>query len=84
MFHLTCDKTTTQKSMKALGCNINTLIPILRKKEFEIVSYVMGCHDCKKIWEPVMKEKLETRMEPDNIMTSLQWQRLKVRQCWGT
>ena len=69
MFHLTCDKTKTRlKSMGALGCNINFLIPILREKEFEIVSYVMGCHDYKNIWKLPMKEKLETRMEPDNIM----------------
>ena len=54
--------------MAALGCNINFLIPILREKEFEIVSYVMGCHDYKNIWKLPMKEKLETRMEPDNIM----------------
>ena len=28
----------------------------------------MGYHDNKNIWKPTMKEKLETRMKPDNIM----------------
>ena len=54
--------------MKAFGCKLNTLIPILREKEFEIASYVMGYHDYKNIWKPTMEEKSETRMGPDNIV----------------
>ena len=54
--------------MEASGCNIDTLIPIIGEKEFEIATYVTGYHDYKNIWKPAMKEKLETRMEPDNIM----------------
>ena len=28
----------------------------------------MGCYDYKNIWKPMIKGKLETRMEQDNIM----------------
>ena len=42
--------------MKAFDCKLNTLIPILREKEFEIASYVMGYHDCKNIWKQTMEE----------------------------
>ena len=54
--------------MEALCFNIDTLIQILREKEFEIASYViMGYHNYN-IWKSTMKEQLEARMEPDNIM----------------
>ena len=68
-FFLTCQKTKArQKSMEALCFNIDTLIQILREKEFEIASYViMGYHNYN-IWKSTMKEQLEARMEPDNIM----------------
>ena len=54
--------------MGNLGCNIITLISILRDKEFEIASYVMSHHNYKNIQKTTMKEKLEARMESDNIM----------------
>ena len=55
--------------MEALCFNIDTSIQILREKEFEIASYgIMGYHDYKNIWKSTMKEQLEARMEPDNIM----------------
>ena len=66
-FHLICDKTKTrQKSMEALDCNINTLIPTLSEKKFA-KAYVMGYHDYNTL-KPTMKEKMETRMEPHNLM----------------
>ena len=55
--------------MEALCFNIDTSIQILREKEFEIASYViMGYNDYKNIWKSTMKEKLEARIESDNIM----------------
>ena len=55
--------------MEALCFNIDTSIQILREKEFEIASYViMDYNDYKNIWKSTMKEKLEARMESDNIM----------------
>ena len=57
--------------MEALGCNIYTLIPILSEKEFEMASYALGCYNYKNIWKLTMKEKLETRMEPDSMMDKL-------------
>ena len=45
---LTGDNQKQDKKHGSFSCNINTLIPILRKKKFEI-TYVMGYHDYKNI-----------------------------------
>ena len=47
--------------------NLNdVMISIIRKKDFEMESFVTGFHEYKNAWEPVKNEKLETRMEPEN------------------
>ena len=44
----------------------DTVFPIIRKKELEVESFVMGCHEYKNVWAPVENEKLDIRMEPGN------------------
>ena len=46
---LTGDKSKTRQKHGSFSCNINTLIPILMKKKFEMTSYVMGYIDYKNI-----------------------------------
>ena len=35
-------------------------------ESYIIDSFVMGYHDYKDIWSPIMNEELKTRIEPDN------------------
>ena len=44
----------------------DTAIPIIREKEVELISFVMGFHEYKNIWTPAENETLNTRMEPEN------------------
>ena len=41
-------------------------IPIIREKELQIKSFVMGFHEYRNIWTPHKNEVLLTRMEPTN------------------
>ena len=44
----------------------DTVFPIIREKELEVESFVMGFHEYKNVWAPVENEKLDIRMEPGN------------------
>ena len=44
----------------------DSVIPIIREKDFEMESFVMGFHNYKNASIPVKNEKLETCMEPEN------------------
>lgn len=46
--------------------NQDALIPIIREKELEIKSFVMGFHEYRTVWTPCENEVLLTRMEPTN------------------
>ena len=35
---------------------------------FEVESYIKGYHAYKDIWVPEINEKLQARMEPENLM----------------
>ena len=48
--------------------NEDHLIPVIVKASTEIDTYVKGYHVYKNIWKPNVNEKLETKMEPDNVM----------------
>ena len=44
----------------------DSVVPIMRETDFEMELFVMGFQECKNAWTPVNKEKIETRMEPEN------------------
>ena len=54
--------------MENLSKQIVVLIPIIKKRELNFKSLVMGFHECRKIWEPKSNEILEVKMEPTNKM----------------
>ena len=45
---------------------IDVLIPIIKERELNFKSFIMGFHECRKIWEPKSNEILEVKMEPTN------------------
>ena len=52
--------------METLGSDIEVPIPIVREKEYQIKSFVMGFHEYKRNWQPKVKELLHTKNEPTN------------------
>ena len=54
--------------MENLANNIDLLIPIIKEKEYQIGSFVMGYHVYRNIWSPKEKDSLHTEMEPNNVM----------------
>ena len=54
--------------MENLASNIDLLIPIIKEKEYQIGSFVMGYHVYRNIWSPKEKDSLHTEMEPTNVM----------------
>ena len=48
--------------------NEDDLIPLVVKASTEIDTCVKGYHIYKNIWKSTVNEKLETEMEPDNVM----------------
>ena len=54
--------------MENLSKQIVVLIPIIKKRELNFKSLVMGFHECRKIWEPKSNEIIEVKMEPTNKM----------------
>ena len=47
---------------------IDVPIPIIKERELNFKSFIMGFHECRKIWEPKSNEILEVKMEPTNKM----------------
>ena len=54
--------------MENLAKNIDLLIPIIKEKEYQIESFVMGYHMYRNIWSPKEKDILNTQIEPSNVM----------------
>ena len=54
--------------MENLSKQIDVLIPIMKERELNFKSFVMGFHEYKKIWEPKSNEILEVNVEPTNKM----------------
>ena len=54
--------------MENLAKNIDLLIPIIKEKEYQIESFVMGYHVYRNIWLPKEKDILNTEIEPSNVM----------------
>ena len=54
--------------MENLSQKIDILIPIIKKRELNFQSFIMGFHEYRKIWEPVSNEILEVKLEPTNKM----------------
>ena len=54
--------------MENLSKQIDVLIPIVKERELNFKSFVMGFHEYRKIWEPKSNEILEVKMEPTNKM----------------
>ena len=54
--------------MENLAKNIDLLIPIIKEKEYQIESFVMGYHVYRNIWSPKEKDILNTEIEPSNVM----------------
>ena len=42
----------------------DTLIPIIREKELDVKSFMMGFHEYRTIWTPQENEVLHARVEP--------------------
>ena len=40
----------------------------VRLSSFEVESYIKGYHAYKDIWVPEINEKLQARMEPENLV----------------
>ena len=59
---------TAEREMKNLAKNIDLLIPIIKEKEYQIESFVMGYHVCRNIWSPKEKDILNTEIEASNVM----------------
>ena len=41
-------------------------LPIVAVEEHEVSFFVMGQHDYRKTWTPIVGEALQCRMEPEN------------------
>ena len=54
--------------MENLSKQIDVLIPIIKERELNFKSFVMGFHEHRKIQEPKSNEILEVKMEPTNKM----------------
>ena len=54
--------------MENLGKNIDLPIPIIKEKEYQIESFVMGYYVYRNIWSPKEKDILNTEIEPSNVM----------------
>ena len=52
--------------MESLSQKIDIIIPIIKKRELNFKSFVMGFHECRKIWEPKSNEISEVKFEPTN------------------
>ena len=54
--------------MENLTKYIDLLIPIIKEKEYQIESFVMGYHVYRNIWSPKVIDILNTEIEPSNLM----------------
>ena len=54
--------------MENLGKNIDLPIPIIKEKEYQIESFVMGYYVYRNIWSPKEKDILNTEIELSNVM----------------
>ena len=54
--------------MENLTQKIDTPIPIIKEKELNFKSFVMGFHEYRKTWKPKPNEILEVELEPTNKM----------------
>ena len=55
-----------KKVMENFSKQIDVLMPIIKERELNFKSCVMGFHLYRKIWEPKSNEILEVKMEPRN------------------
>ena len=53
-------------SLEEQSLSNDALIPIVREKDLEIKSFLMGFHEYRTLWTPHENEVLFTRMEPTN------------------
>ena len=58
----------SKKAMENISKQIDVLIIIIKERELNFKSFVMGFHECRKIWKPKSNEILEVKMEPTNKM----------------
>ena len=54
--------------MENLSKKIDVLIPIIKERELNFKSFVIGFHEYRKIWKPKSNEILEVKTEPANKM----------------
>ena len=54
--------------MENLSKQIDVLILIIKERELNFKSFVMGFHEYRKIWKPKSNEILEVKMEPTSKM----------------
>ena len=54
--------------MENLSQKIDILIPVIKKRELNFKSFIMGFHEYRKIWEPKSNEILEVKLESTNKM----------------
>ena len=59
---------TAERKMENLAKNIDLLITIIKEKEYQIESFVMGYHVYRNIWSPKEKDILNTEIEPSNVI----------------
>ena len=69
--------------MENLAKNIDLLIPIIKEKEYQIESFVMGYHVYRNIWSPKEKDILNTEIEPSNVMDKFAVVIKKILQLLG-
>ena len=54
--------------MENLSQKMDILIPIIKERQPNFKSFVMGFHEYRKIWEPKSNEILEVKLDPINKM----------------
>ena len=69
--------------MENLSRQIYVLLPIIKGRELNFESFVMGFHEYRKIWEPKFNEILEVKMEPTNKMDKFVVEEIKNKKIFG-
>ena len=69
--------------MENISKHIDVLIPIIKERELNFKSFVMGFHEYRNIWQPKSNEILEVKMEPTNKMDKFTVAVIKNKQIIG-
>ena len=69
--------------MENLSRQIYVLLPIIKEREPNFKSFVMGFHEYRKICEPKFNEILEVKMEPTNKTDKFVVEEIKNKKIIG-